>query len=888
MDVNLDLKCRQFGVLMKKNGKLAMRSWGITLLQILPPILFVLFLLVLSVVPHVSNPTDSNPKSSEIEAVPRCVEGTRNKTFCISLAYAPSTSDVVSSLMSRLAIASNLSLFSSISEANESGGVVGFRDQFALHRFVLDNANVTQGAVVFAGLDDSLADYTIWWNNTCTFDFTPLGTVCPDIRDNVQVAVDTQILNAFGDADDDGRDESNAVELRVSSKPFPLISLTSYLNNTVKLYGALFFFAGSMFGFIVLMYQLAYEKAGRLKLGMQMMGLDPRIFWLSWLTTATIGNVVSTLLIIGTGAASQLLFFTDTSFGVLFVVFFSFQLAMMMLAVFVSVFIRSVTQSVTVGMLLFIIGTLIQFLASSPFWVPFVYGDATVGKALRYALTIYPPFHFTKMCYDISSVSFSVGNFEGPGYSWADLYKDGVPVLNGEFTPPPTVNAIWWMLADTVIFGALAWYCEHVFARDAGAAEHPLFFVMPSFWCRRNPCRHRRSTRGAAGYQPIADDNDYGGGDNDNDDGDDDEDSDVKDERARAMANEPASAVRLCNLHQIYRRWPFGIASKHDVHAVRGVSLCMDEGTITCLLGHNGAGKSTVINMLTGILPPTRGDTFVFDHAISSDVDLVRDSIGICPQHDILWDELTPEEHLELFAVLKGLPSSSIASEVRERLESVELGRVGALRSATFSGGMKRRLSIAISSVGDPRLIVLDEPSTGCDVKVAQSVWKSIQRLKKGRVILLSTHSMIEADTLADKVAIMSQGRMKAVGTPLHLKDKFGDGYRLSIQAHRGVPSERIEQLFVDAKRELDDDRDDDEFELEAKLISHFGATYEFAIDKHTSQQTIDALLRHLESFNQDATPPPPFSDWGFSMVTLDSVFMRLTGSDFRAAAFDR
>jgi len=147
--------------------------------------------------------------------------------------------------------------------------------------------------------------------------------------------------------------------------------------------------------------------------------------------------------------------------------------------------------------------------------------------------------------------------------------------------------------------------------------------------------------------------------------------------------------------------------------------------------------------------------------------------MGVCPQHDILWKALTAEEHLELFAALRNIPAENIPAEVSERLEDVDLTSAREGLAGDFSGGMQRRLSVAIALIGNPKMVFLDEPTTGMDPISRRKVWNLIEKVKRGRVTLLTTHSMEEADILGDKIAIMKEGRLASVGTSLHLKNKF-------------------------------------------------------------------------------------------------------------------
>ena len=155
--------------------------------------------------------------------------------------------------------------------------------------------------------------------------------------------------------------------------------------------------------------------------------------------------------------------------------------------------------------------------------------------------------------------------------------------------------------------------------------------------------------------------------------------------------------------------------------------------------------------------------------------------MGATSQHDILWDTLTPREHLAFYGRLKNLRGGELNAAIAECLREVNLLHVIDEEARTFSGGMKRRLSVAVSAMGDPLVCYLDEPSTGMDALHRRQVWNVIQELRKERLVVLTTHSMEEADVLSDTIAIMANGVLKAAGTSLFLKNRYGRGYQLKL-----------------------------------------------------------------------------------------------------------
>ena len=212
-----------------------------------------------------------------------------------------------------------------------------------------------------------------------------------------------------------------------------------------------------------------------------------------------------------------------------------------------------------------------------------------------------------------------------------------------------------------------------------------------------------------------------------------------------------------------------------DFVAVNDVHFHVEEGEIFGLLGPNGAGKTTLIRMLTTLTPPTSGSARVAGYDVRTDADGVRNSIGVIPQALTSDPELTAEENLVLHAKLYGVPSEQRTRLVRELLEAVDLTRFAKALVGTFSGGMRRRLEIARGLVHSPKILFLDEPTTGLDPVSRTNVWEMIDKLQEQSqlTILLTTHYMDEADKLCHRIAIVDHGKLAALDTPTKLKDSI-------------------------------------------------------------------------------------------------------------------
>jgi ABC-type multidrug transport system ATPase subunit len=213
--------------------------------------------------------------------------------------------------------------------------------------------------------------------------------------------------------------------------------------------------------------------------------------------------------------------------------------------------------------------------------------------------------------------------------------------------------------------------------------------------------------------------------------------------------------------------------------AVDNVTFGIKRGEVFALLGPNGAGKSTTISLIRGDIKPSRngGDIFVEDVSVSKNLANARTHLGVCPQIDAL-DQMTVREHLEFYARIRGIPD--IQHNVTAVLQAVGLGAFESRMGYALSGGNKRKLSLGIALMGNPTVVLLDEPSSGLDAAAKRIMWKTLAATVHGRSILLTTHSMEEADALAGRAGILSR-RMLALGTPDNLRRRFGDALHVHL-----------------------------------------------------------------------------------------------------------
>ncbi|KAI9221866.1 hypothetical protein BC828DRAFT_397155 [Blastocladiella britannica] len=306
------------------------------------------------------------------------------------------------------------------------------------------------------------------------------------------------------------------------------------------------------------------------------------------------------------------------------------------------------------------------------------------------------------------------------------------------------------------------------------------------------------------------------------------------------------------NLKVDYKaNWEFKFATKH---AVADVSFTVRKGKVLSLLGPNGAGKSTTINALTGVVVPSAGIVSVFGVSRISDI---QQRIGVTAQDDITWPLLTAAEHIRMFAVFRDVPGDQEAY-MRDRLEQVGLEDHADQCVGEFSGGMRRRCCIVLSSIGSPPLIILDEPTSSLDPINRRKVWRFIQGLKAHSAVILTTHLLDEADALGDEVCIIDQGRVEASGTSLALKAQHGSGYEVSLIVSEGATLDAVSAMVA-------------RHAPNAIVTQRSSEMYAATLAK---DQPIAPLLKYLQS--DDTNRVELVRQWEVSNTTLEQVFLNV------------
>ncbi len=301
-----------------------------------------------------------------------------------------------------------------------------------------------------------------------------------------------------------------------------------------------------------------------------------------------------------------------------------------------------------------------------------------------------------------------------------------------------------------------------------------------------------------------------------------------------------------------------------DIVAVDGISFRVHDGEIFGFLGPNGAGKSTTIKILTTLLEKSAGKAIIDNLDIDADQAKVRRIIGYCSQEVGVDDDLTARENLMLQCSFHHIPKDKAEKKTEELLKKVRLTDASDRRLKTFSGGMRKRLDLASSLVSDPKVLFLDEPTTGLDPQSRQDVWEYIKELnKRGMTIFLTTQYMEEADRLADRLCIVDQGKIVAEGTPAELKAQVGaDKIRLWFRADDTEACEK-------AAKGLSNLPDIDEV---GKCVTGIATEEGLEITAKNGAAVVTQVVRTLDKAGVS------IEQLRLTAPTLDEVFLKFTG----------
>uniref|UniRef100_A0A8C3NLH8 Uncharacterized protein n=1 Tax=Geospiza parvula TaxID=87175 RepID=A0A8C3NLH8_GEOPR len=631
------------------------------------------------------------------------------------------------------------------------------------------------------------------------------------------------------------------IAVQVQAMPYPCYNKDMFLTSVT--YSLPFALMAAWVLFIAdFVKTLVQEKDLRLYEYMKMMGVNASSHFIAWFIECAIFLLITVTFLIVVLKVGEILPKTDTA--LLFLYLMDYSLSIIAMSYFISVFFNNTNIAALVGSLVYI-------LTFFPFIVLLVI-ENHLSFSVKSLLSLLSPTAF-------SYASQYIARYEaqGIGLQWDNMYKSPMIGDNTSFG-----WMCWLILIDSFIYFILGWYIRNVFPGRYGMAAPWYFPLLPSYWIEYNS------------YLPFWNEKQrcllF---------------SKLMLRKEVTLPNKICMFINACAPHPHVEPEPTDLTLGVSLHgitkvygskaAVDNLSLNFYEGNITSLLGHNGAGKTTTISILTGLFPTSSGTIFVYGKDIRTDQEVIRKNMGVCMQHNVLFNYLTTKEHLLLYGYIK-VPHCSkqeLYQEVKRTLKETGLYSHRHKLAGTLSGGMKRKLSIAIALLGGSRVVILDEPTTGVDPCSRRSIWEIISKNKKGRTIILSTHHLDEAEVLSDRIAFLEHGGLKCCGSPFYLKETFGDGYHLTLTKKKSVFllfQNMIEECDTAAVTSLIQS-----YLPEAYLKEDIGGELVYVLPpfKSTVSGAYQALLRALDTSLNDLH----LGCYGISNTTVEEVFLNLT-----------
>ncbi|KAK1611123.1 hypothetical protein QYE76_034796 [Lolium multiflorum] len=593
-----------------------------------------------------------------------------------------------------------------------------------------------------------------------------------------------------------------------------------------SLAGPLFFEWVVALLFPVMLTYLVYEKQQKLRTMMKMHGLGNGPYWIIYYAYFLTLSTVYLLLFVIFGSVIGLSFFKENDYSIQFVFLFSFINLQIVLSFLAAAFFSKVNTAQAIAYL-YIFGS---GLMAGSLIRNFIEGGKFPSHWIT-VLEIIPAFSLYRGLYELSQYAIRASETGNPGMRWSDLSDDS----NG------MRNVLIIIIVEWLVLLPVAYYFDH--ASAVGHRSSPISIVKRLL--RKNPTWRKIAVNELAD-RPA------------NDVHVEMEKLDIIEERKtvdQVLQQQYSGYAVICDdLKKLYH----GKDGNPDKHAVRGLSLALRYGECLGILGPNGAGKSSFISMMIGFTKPTSGNAFVQDFSIHTDMDNIYNSMGVCPQNDMLWEMLTGREHLQFYGRLKSLNGSTLDLAVEESLRSVNLLLGGAADKQVrkYSGGMKRRLSVAISLIGHAKVVYMDEPSTGLDPASRKSLWSAVKQAKQDRAIILTTHSMEEAEALCDRLCIMVDGRLQCIGRPQELRARYG-GYYVLTMTTSSVYEHEVENLVL-------------KLSSNARKVYHLSGTQKYELSKQ--EVRIADVFMAVENFKKRVE----VQAWGLADTTMEDVFVKV------------
>uniref|UniRef100_A0A8C1W4H8 ATP-binding cassette sub-family A member 2 n=1 Tax=Cyprinus carpio TaxID=7962 RepID=A0A8C1W4H8_CYPCA len=498
----------------------------------------------------------------------------------------------------------------------------------------------------------------------------------------------------------------------------------------------------------MMIQHIVAEKEQRLKEVMKMMGLNNAVHWVAWFITGFVQLSISVTALTVILKYGKVLLHSDPFIIWLFLTIYA--VATIMFCFLVSVLYSKAKLASACG-------GIIYFLSYVPYMYVAIREEVAHDKITAFEKCIASLMSTT--AFGLGSKYFALYEVAGVGIQWRTINQS--PVEGDDFN---LLLSMVMLTVDAIVYGVLTWYIEAVHPGMYGLPRPWYFPLQKSYWLGSGRIETWEWPWGGSTRLSVMEEDQACAMEH------------RRSEETRGIEEEPSHLPLVVCIDKLTKVYKTG-----SKLALNKLSLNLHENQVVSFLGHNGAGKTTTMSILTGLFPPTSGSATIYGHDIRTEMERIRQNLGMCPQHNVLFDKLSVEEHLWFYSRLKGMAEEDIQKEMDKMIEDLELSNKRHSLVQTLSGGMKRKLSVAIAFVGGSRAVILDEPTAGVDPYARRAIWDLILKYKQGRTILLSTHHMDEADLLGDRIAIISHGKLKCCGSPLFLKSTYGDGYKLTL-----------------------------------------------------------------------------------------------------------
>uniref|UniRef100_A0A8C6M0S8 ATP binding cassette subfamily A member 12 n=1 Tax=Nothobranchius furzeri TaxID=105023 RepID=A0A8C6M0S8_NOTFU len=567
--------------------------------------------------------------------------------------------------------------------------------------------------------------------------------------------------------------------------------------------------------------KLVYERELRLHEYMKMMGVNPLSHFFAWFLECTAYLLLTIFILLIVLKCGNILPKSDGF--LVFLYLCDYGLSIIAFSFLVSSFFDKTYIAGLSGSLLYVLC-----------FFPFIVVMALEGNLnffQKSALSLFSPTCFSYACQYATRYEA-----QGEGIQWSNSYTSPISGDMASFG-----WLCWLLFIDSILYFFIGGYIRMVFPGKYGIPAPWYFPFQLSFWT------NLFSNNGSRGSKGLLFSN--------------------------IMKNQPSTLAHQTG--EDFLELPVGVELHGltkmygDKAAIQNLNISFYESHVTSLLGHNGAGKTTTMSLLTGLYAPTSGSIEVYGKDMQANIDKVRRELGVCMQYDVLFDHMTTKEHLLLYGQIKA-PNWSrkeLHEQVRTILEETGMYAHRHKRVGTLSGGMKRKLSISIAFIGGSRLVVLDEPTTGVDPCSRRSIWDIVIQHKKNRTIIMSTHHLDEAEVLSDRIAFLEKGGIKCSGSPFYLKDKLGQGYKLTLTKKVIILTRSVDNLelksFIQAHLP------------EARMTEAHGgdAVYSLPPFSSANASSYRSLLSALDANLNDLR----LGGYGISDTTLEEVFLHLT-----------